>query len=92
MPTTRRISDKGLAVFAFAVFHQLESGSRVREIVRKDGGGHQADPEAVGELQQLGMLAVNGSRVSFTEEGEAMVDSMIDSMREAAVVPSTDGE
>jgi hypothetical protein len=72
-------------------YHELESGSRVTEIVREDSVGHQADPEAVSELQQLGIVVVNGNRVGFTEKGEAMVDSMIERMRQA-VVPSADGK
>jgi hypothetical protein len=50
------ISDRGLAVFAFAIYHQLESGSRVTQVVREDGAGHHADPAAIQELQRLGLV------------------------------------
>ena len=42
-----RLSDKALAVFAFAIFHQLESSKPVSHVVLSDGAGHRADPDAV---------------------------------------------
>ncbi|HEV7436246.1 MAG TPA: hypothetical protein VGO22_15440 [Pseudorhizobium sp.] len=90
MPAGANISDKGLAVFAFAVYHQLEGGTRLREIVTDDGAAHRADAEAVEELQALGMLETDGNRLSFTDQGEVMLNSMIGSMRQAASEPSSD--
>lgn len=82
--TSRHISDRGLAVFAFAIYHGLESGSRVTQVVRDDGAGHHADEEAIGELQQLGLVRVEEKRISFTEKGETMLDRITAGMREAA--------
>ena len=78
------ISDKGLAVFAFAIYHQLESGSRVTQVVRKDGAGHHADEEAISELQQLGLVRAQEARILFTDRGEAMLDTILAHMRQAA--------
>ena len=52
-----KISDRGLAVFAFALYHQLESGNRVTQVVLDDGSGHHADMDAIGELEGLGLVS-----------------------------------
>ena len=87
MPETATISDKGLAVFAFAIYHQLESGTRVTQVVRDDRAGHHADEEAIAELQGLGLVAAKGDRVGFTERGEAMLDRIVAAMRRSAAEP-----
>jgi hypothetical protein len=71
---TTTISDKGLAVFAFATYHQLESGNRVT--VMDDGAGHHA-----GELRRLGLVVFESGRVRFTETGEAMIGRRIEGIR-----------
>lgn len=83
------ISDRGLAVFAFAIYHQLESGSRVTQVVREDGAGHHADPEAIQELQRLGLVHVDDNRIAFTDQGEAILDRAIAEMRRAAAQPQS---
>lgn len=77
------LSDKGPAVFAFAIYHQLESGSRVTQVVANDGAGHHADDEAISELQALGFVAIDDGRVGFTERGEGLVDRIAAEMRRA---------
>ena len=84
MPVPNKISDKGLSVLAFAVYHQLESGQQVTQVIRDDGAGHQADSAGVDELHQLGMLDIDGGRVTFTGHGSAVIGNMIERMREAA--------
>ena len=84
VPTTNQISDKGLAVFAFAAYHQLQGGYTVREVVASDGAGHGADPEAIRELEELGLVARDDNRVSFTDQGEAVLGRVIENMRQAA--------
>jgi hypothetical protein len=84
VPTTNQISDKGIAVFAFAAYHQLEGGHPVREVIVSDRTGHSANPEAIRELEELGLLTRDGNRVSFTDQGEAMLDNVIKSMQQAA--------
>ena len=55
------LSDKALAVFAFAAYHQLESGQRVSSIVQRDGAGHRADDTAVRELTERGLVRRTGT-------------------------------
>ena len=78
------LSDKGLAVFAFAIYHQFESGSRVTQVVINDGAGHHADDEAIRELQALGFVTIDDGRVGFTEGGEGLLDRIAAEMRRAA--------
>jgi len=52
------ISDRALAVFAFAAYHELESGQVVRSVARRDDAGHKADDAAVDELQKQGYKRV----------------------------------
>lgn len=88
MPDDARISDKALAVFAFAIYHQLESGSRVKQVVRNDRAGHHADEEAISELQGLGLVQADGDRIGFTERGEALLDRIVADMRAVASPPA----
>jgi ribosomal protein S19E (S16A) len=88
VPDDARISDKALAVFAFAIYHQLESGSRVKQVVRDDRAGHHADEEAIAELQGLGLVQAEGDRIGFTERGEAFLDRTIAEMRAATSSPA----
>jgi hypothetical protein len=80
---TTAISERGLAVFAFAIYHQLESGNRVTQVVMDDGAGHQADGKGVDELRRLGLVAVESGRVRFTKTGEAMIEGLVEGMRTA---------
>lgn len=82
MPTTlSSLSDKALAVFAFAAYHQLESGQRVSSVVQRDGAGHQADEEAVSELRERGLATADGQNLTFTNEGEEALQRLIESLR-----------
>jgi hypothetical protein len=94
MSEETKISDRGLAVLAFAIYHQLESGNRVTQVVLDDGSGHHADMEAVGELQRLDLIAADDRRVSFTKKGEAVIDEAIAGMRRmtSAALDSTAGK
>ncbi len=83
MPLSPAISDKGLAVFAFALYHQLETGTRVSKVIADDGAGHRADPEAVAELESLGLVHREGDRLSFTQQGEAVIDGLAGHLAEA---------
>ena len=82
MPTTlSSLSDKAIAVFAFAAYHQLESGQRVSSVVQRDGAGHQADDQAVAELRDRGLATADGENVTFTNDGEEALQRLVDSMR-----------
>ena len=77
-----QLSDKALAVFAFAIFHELESGRPVSHVVLSDGAGHRADPEAVGELERLGLATADGNRLALTPAAERLKADLIDAMRQ----------
>ena len=76
------LSDKALSVFAFAAYHQLESGQKVTRVIRRDGAGHQADPEAVAELQQHGLVTATEDDIIFGPDAERLLDEVIDAMRQ----------
>ena len=81
MATT--LSDRALSVFAFAIYHQLESGEPVTAVVRRDAAGHQANPGAVDELQQAGLVTAEPDRLLFTPQGQEVLASLVDAMRQS---------
>ena len=82
MPSTT-LSDKAIAVFAFAAYHQLSSGEPVVDVVLKDGAGHAADPQAIQELEAADLARKDGERAAFTEAGKARLAAVIAAMRGA---------
>ena len=80
---TTSLSDKALAVFAFAAYHQLGTGQRVASVIRRDHAGHEAHPEAVSELTGAGLARAEGDHIAFTPEGEALLQSAIEGLRGA---------
>ena len=82
MPSTT-LSDKAVAVFAFAAYHQLSSGEAVVDVVLKDGAGHAADPKAIAELEAADLARTEGDRAAFTEAGKAKLDAVITALRGA---------
>ena len=85
--TSPSLSDKALAVFAFALYHQLSSGEPVSGVIAKDGAGHQADPEAVTELESAGLARMEQDRIVFTEAGLQILAGLLEGMRGAANAP-----
>jgi hypothetical protein len=81
MTTPNDLSDKALAVFAFAIYHQLESGDAVSGVTARDEAGHQADPEALDELARLDLAHVENSRITFTPAGQSMLSQLVDRLR-----------
>jgi hypothetical protein len=79
--TPNDLSDKALAVFAFAAYHQLDSGDAVTSIVAVDGAGHRADPDAVSELTDKELGTLEGDRFHFTPGGQVMLSQIIDRIR-----------
>lgn len=53
MTTPNDLSDKALAIFAFAAYHQLGSGDTITSVVANDLSGHHADPEALSEIEEI---------------------------------------
>ena len=62
-----KLSDKAIAVFAFAAYHEMSSGETVVDVVLKDGAGHAADPAAIQELEAAGLATTEGERAVFTD-------------------------
>jgi hypothetical protein len=79
--TTQGLSDKALAVFAFAAYHQLESGQRISKVTQRDASGHRADADAVRELTARGLARSEGEQLHFTHEGERVLQTLIDGLR-----------
>jgi hypothetical protein len=75
------LSDRALAVFAFAAYHELESGQAVRSVARNDQSGHKADDEAVAELTQRGFVETDENFIRFTPSGEQLKQLVIDGLR-----------
>ena len=75
------LSDKGLAVFAFAAYHQLTSGEKVTDVVLHDGAGHAADPQAVEEIQKAGLATVKNDRAEFTPDGQNLFGRVLEAIR-----------
>jgi coproporphyrinogen III oxidase-like Fe-S oxidoreductase len=75
------LSDKAVAVFAFAAYHQLESGQKVSRVVQRDGAGHKADEEAIAELHARGLVTANGQSIQFTPQGETVLETVIQGLQ-----------
>jgi coproporphyrinogen III oxidase-like Fe-S oxidoreductase len=75
------ISDQALSILAFAAYHELESGDAVSEVILEDGQGHKASAEGVRELEQAGMIEVNGTRGKFTAQGMTRLRSVVEAIR-----------
>jgi hypothetical protein len=83
MMTVMALSDKALSVFAFAAYHQLSSGQKVSSVIRRDGEGHAADPEAVEELTRAGLVEATDKELAFKPEAEAMLEKTVAALRGA---------
>lgn len=81
MTTPNDLSDKALAVFAFAIYHQLNSGDVVSGIAARDAAGHEADRQALNELHRLDPAHIEGGKIIFTPAGALMLQQLIDRMR-----------
>ncbi len=81
MTTPNQLSDGALAVFAFAIYHQLASGETITAVAAKDSAGHRADPQAVAELEGLGLAKQNGDMIELSAEGQSTVTQLIDRIR-----------
>jgi hypothetical protein len=82
--TDRNLSDAALAVFAFAAYHELESGQVVKSVIRSDNAGHKADEAAISELKEHGFVEADEAQIRFTKEGERIKQAVIDGLRSAA--------
>ena len=83
-PGRSNLSDKALAVFAFALYHQLEGGEPVSRVVLRDGAGHQADDQAVAELRSAGLAEVDGNWIVFSDDGLRRIAALAEAARGSA--------
>lgn len=81
---TDDLSDKALSIFAFAAYHRLLSGEHVTSVIRKDGKGHEADPDGVAEVEGRGLATSTADEISFTPDGQAFVETVVAGLRRAA--------
>lgn len=77
------LSDKALSIFAFAAYHRLVSGETVTSVIRKDGAGHEADPEGVRELEGRGLVTAGEADIDLGETARATVETMVAALRRA---------
>ena len=75
------LSDKALSILTFATYHRLLSGERVTSVIRKDGAGHEADPEGVSELEGRGLVTVSETEIRLSAAAEAFTDRMVAAIR-----------
>ena len=78
------LSDSALSVFAFALYHQFESGEPVTAVIRKDAAGHQASDSAVEELKQQGLADVQDDKIVFTDRGQEVLGRLVEAVRQGA--------
>lgn len=81
MTTPNDLSDKALAVFAFAIYHQLTSGEIVSAVEAADSAGHKADQAAIDELTARELATVEDGRIVFTPAGALMLSQLVDRLR-----------
>ena len=75
MTTPNDLSDKALAVFAF------ESGDAVSGVTARDAAGHQANRQALDELERLDLAHAQDGRIAFTAAGQLMLSQLLDRLR-----------
>ncbi|HEV7418128.1 hypothetical protein [Tianweitania sediminis] len=75
------LSEKALSILTFAAYHRLASGMIVRDVVLEDGAGHKADADGVAEMKEAGLLEVNDTRGTLTDQGEAMLSKVVEAIR-----------
>ena len=76
-----QLTDRALAIFAFAVYHELESGTRVTSVIADDDAGHRADPAGVNELVEYELARREADHIAFTERGADMLQHLLTTMR-----------
>ena len=81
---TQGLSDKALSIFAFAAYHRLLSGERVASVIRKDGAGHEADPDGVAELESRGLAKADETRIELGEAAQAFTERLVEALRREA--------
>ncbi|WP_375453648.1 hypothetical protein [uncultured Methylobacterium sp.] len=78
------LSDKALSIFTFAAYHRLLSGETVSSVIRKDGAGHEADPEGVSELEGRGLVTASETGIALGAEAQDFVETLVLALRREA--------
>ena len=78
------LSDKGVAVFAFSAYHQMTFGTPVTQVTRADHKGHEADPEAVKELEEAGLATADADWITFTDAGLKKLEAVVTALHQSA--------
>ena len=81
MTAAKDLSPKALAIFCFALYHQLTSGEEVSGVIAEDGAGHKADPEGVDELVKLDLATVDDGFITFTASGATLLKQIGENVR-----------
>ncbi|BCM85811.1 hypothetical protein [Methylobacterium indicum] len=81
---TTDLSDRALSIFAFAAYHHLISGQPISSVIRRDGSGHEADPQGAAEVEKRGLATLSEDEITFTESGVAFVERVVASIRGAS--------
>ena len=80
---TSTLSDGACAIFAFAAYHQLQSGQPVTKVIIDDGAGHKADEAGRKELAAANLASDEGNFIVFNEAGLAALKRVVDGMKSA---------
>ncbi len=78
-----QLSDDARSILVFAAYHQLVGGEPVKDVVLDDGAGHKASSKGRKELEDAGLIRTDGDRAHITEDGEEVLASLLDSIRQA---------
>lgn len=82
MPDTT-LSDGACSIFAFAAYHQLQSGQPVTKVVIDDGAGHKADDRGREELTSRDLAKEDGNALVFSESGLAVLAKAVSALKAA---------
>jgi len=78
-----KLSDDARSILVFAAYHQIHSGDPVKEVVLDDGAGHHASSKGQAELEDGGLIRIDGKRAEITDEGQNVLATVIDAIRNA---------
>ena len=76
---TERQGDVGVRLRGLS---PARSGQTVTKVILRDGSGHQADPDAVRELQERELITVEGNDIVFGEQAQTLLAAIIEAMRQ----------
>ena len=79
-----QLTDQALAILMFAIYHELESGTRVTSVIADDHAGHRAEPSGVDELVRHVLARREADHIAFTERGMEILQQMLATMRASA--------